>query len=231
MENFYQEEDLLLLSGIQHFAFCPRQWALIHIEQVWSENARTVEGKNIHENADDTFFNETRKDTRIVRAMPLISKRLGLRGIADVVEFKKENGNSLGVTCRINGFDGLWQPIPVEYKRGQPKKDNCDSVQLCAQAFALEEMMNVGIEYGYIFYNKIRHREKIIFDDKLRDNTVELAKEMHILIQKGITPKAEKGKNCCLCSLIEKCHPKISLKNTSVKNYLEKILDIEEVTE
>ena len=219
------EDDFLMLSGIQHMAFCERQWALIHIEQVWAENVRTVEGQHLHERADDPFEDETRKTLRTVRAMPLISKKLGLRGIADVVEFhqyKKEDFIE-GKMCCLEGRNGWWRPSPVEYKRGRPKKDDRDAVQLCAQAMALEEMMQISIDSGFLFYGETKHRELIQLDDVLRLHTIELASRMHQFIREGTTPKATKGKRCSQCSLVEQCQPNLTLRHRSVASYLARI--------
>ena len=131
----YSEEDYLLLSGIQHFAFCRRQWALIHIENQWAENERTVDGIIMHEKAHSGDV-ESRGDVVIMRALRVFSATLGASGECDMVEF---NRNADGIS--LNGHDGLWQPYPVEYKRGKPKEHNADEMQLCAQAMCLEEML------------------------------------------------------------------------------------------
>ncbi len=223
----FADDDLLLLSGIQHMAFCERQWALIHVEQVWAENVRTVEGKHLHERADDPFFDESRKSLRIVRSMPLISQRLGLRGVADVVEFYQSEAAIEGVTCRLKDRQGWWRPVPVEYKRGKPKSDDRDAVQLCAQAMALEEMMGVSIAEGFLFYAQIKRREAVAIDEKLRCHTTELALRIHELLRSGITPKAPKGKHCSQCSLVEECQPQWMLKHRSVSNYLARMCRVE----
>lgn len=219
----YADDDLLLLSGIQHMAFCERQWALIHLEQVWSENVRTIEGKQLHERADDPFGDESRKTVRIVRSMPLVSYRLGLRGVADVVEFHRSKDGGAGETCRLAGRTGQWRPLPVEYKRGRPKPDDRDAVQLCAQAMALEEMLLVTVREGYVYYGQTRHRQPVVFDDSLRQHTVDLAARMHQLVREGTTPKAQKGKHCSQCSLVEECQPKWMLRHRPVKDYLQRM--------
>lgn len=223
----YSEDDLLLLSGIQHMAFCERQWALIHIEQVWAENVRTVEGKHLHERADDPFADESRKTLRITRGMPIISYKLGLRGIADVVEFHRSEEFIEGEACQLKGRKGWWQPIPIEYKRGRPKPDDRDAVQLCAQAISLEEMLQVSIPAGFIFYGETKRRDPIMFDARLRQYTSELALSMHQLIGEGKTPKAKKGKNCSQCSLVEACQPYWMLRHRSVENYLVRMCNVE----
>lgn len=225
----YSEEDLLLLSGIQHIAFCERQWALIHIEQVWAEDSSTLEGKYLHEKADDPFMNETRNDLRIVRAMPIVSFKLGLRGVADVVEFHKEEYELQGITVKLDKRKGWWRPLPVEYKRGRPKPDDRDVVQLCAQAICLEEMLGIFIDYGFLFYAQTKHREKIVFNTALRTRVDELAGKMHKMFAEGKTPKAQKGKHCSLCSLTEQCQPNLTIHHRSVDTYLKQMLDWEEV--
>lgn len=227
MEKFYSEEDYLLLSGIQHMAFCERQWALIHIEQAWAENVRTMEGKHLHERTDDPFGDETRKDIRVVRAMPIVSSKLGLRGIADVVEFHRTEKTSEGVAVRLKNRKGWWRPYPVEYKRGRPKRDDRDAVQLCAQAMASEEMLNVAIDSGFLYYGQIRHREHIVINKALRDRVEELTRKMHEMMVEGKTPKAAKGKHCSLCSLKEICQPELTIRQRSVVEYLARMVDLE----
>lgn len=226
--SVYEEDSLLQLSGIQHIAFCERQWALIHIEQAWAENLRTLEGKYLHENADDPFKNETRSDLRIVRAMPIVSYKLGLRGVADVVEFHKINKELQGITVQLDKREGWWRPFPVEYKRGRPKPDDRDAVQLCAQAICLEEMLGIIIDYGFLFYAQTKHREKIEFNMVLRMRVEELAGKMHRMYAEGNTPKAQRGKHCSLCSLIERCQPSLTIRHRSVDAYLKRMLDWEE---
>lgn len=222
----YEEDEFLFLSGIQHMAFCERQWALIHIEQAWSENVRTIEGKYIHERSDNPFDNETRNDVRVVRGMPVISHRLGLRGIADVVEFHRMAEATEGLTVRLTGRQGWWQPYPVEYKRGRPKVDNRDAVQLCAQGIALEEMLKVSIESGFLYYAQTKRRLDVFFDQQLRCQVEDLSRKMYQLFLEGKTPKAEKGKHCSLCSLEEICQPRFTIRNRSVGQYIERMVDL-----
>lgn len=223
------EDEFLLLSGIQHMAFCERQWALIHIEQMWAENSRTLEGRFLHEKADDPFKNETRSDLRIVRAMPIASQRLKLRGIADVVEFKRTKDKVDDKTIRLNKRKGWWQPYPVEYKRGRPKPDDRDAVQLCAQAICLEEMLKVSIEYGYLFYGQTKRRQEIVFTKALRARVGELSLKMQKMFAEGKTPKAQADKRCYLCSLVEQCHPNLTNCHRPVDDYLRRMLRWEEV--
>jgi len=202
----YPEDDLLQLSALQHFIFCPRQCALIHIEQAWVENLFTAEGRVMHEKVHEERT-ENRKDIRIERGMPLRSLALGLIGKADVVEFHKEGGK--------------WVPFPVEYKRGKPKADDCDKVQICAQALCLEEMLKVKIPAGALFYGKTRHRLDVEFDEFLRRTTTDTAQLLHEFIRAGNTPKPEYSRKCESCSLKEVCMPKSMACNLSVRQYME----------
>ncbi|MDI6619000.1 MAG: CRISPR-associated protein Cas4 [Clostridiales bacterium] len=213
----YSEDELLSLSGIQHYYFCKRQWALIHVEQQWSENMATMEGKVIHENADDPFFTETRKNTFISRAIPLVSYRLGFYGIADIVEFTVSKSG-----VEVKGRDGKWLPNIVEYKRGKPKEDERDIVQLVAQALCLEEMLKCKIASSDFFYNETKRRVKVEITEALRNQVVILSDEMHRIYSERITPKAESGKHCKSCSLTDICMPRLTSKKASVANYIDK---------
>lgn len=202
MAGGYQDDDLLMLSGIQHFAFCRRQWALIHIEQQWQENLLTFSGRDMHERADDPFCSESRGDLLVTRSLPLVSHTLGLYGVADVVEFHRDTAG-----IAIQGRSGRWRPHPVEYKYGQPKPDERDQVQLCAQGICLEEMFGAPVETGDLFYGRTRRRQNVALDDALRSRVQELAGGMHALFEKGITPQAEYTPACQRCSLVEICLP------------------------
>ena len=208
----YSEDDLLPLSGLQHIIFCKRQAALIHIEQAWAENRLTAEGRIMHDKVHEGG-SESRGNVRVEYAMPLRSLRLGLIAKADVVEFHRVDGPE-------NGQIPEWRPFPVEYKHGKPKKDNSDRVQLCAQAMCLEEMLNVQIAQGALFYGATRRREDVIFDDELRAFTRNVAREFHELVLERVTPKATYSKKCDNCSLYELCLPKTVGKNRRIKNYL-----------
>jgi len=220
MNTNYIHDDFLLLSGIQHIAFCERQWALIYLEQAWAENIRTVEGHHLHERTDDPFLDETRRNIRVVRAMPVISYELGLQGMADVVEFVREDREIEGKTIKLKKRKGWWRLYPVEYKRGKPKPDDRDAVQLCAQAMSLEEMLKIQIPQAYLYYGQTKRRVEVVLSQALRDRTRELAVRMHRLYAEGQTPPAKSGKNCSLCSLVEMCQPKLTLKHKSVARYL-----------
>jgi len=208
-------DDYLLLSGIQHFAFCRRQWALIHIEQLWKENVLTFGGRQMHRNADDPFFTESRGDVLISRSVPLVSHALKIYGVADVVEYHRSDE---GVV--ISGREGCWTVVPVEYKAGKRKPDDRDEVQLCAQATCLEEMYRTRIEFGYLYYGKTRRRTEVFFDDELRRRVSELVAGMYALYDAGITPPAVLLPHCKNCSLVELCMPAVSSRGRSVDRYL-----------
>ncbi|WP_255332296.1 CRISPR-associated protein Cas4 [Methanocalculus taiwanensis] len=208
-------DDYLLLSGIQHFAFCRRQWALIHIEQLWKENVLTFGGRQMHRNADDPFFTESRGDLLISRSVPLVSHSLKVYGIADVVEYHRSD---TGVA--ISGREGYWTVVPVEYKAGRKKPDDRDEVQLCAQAICLEEMYRTRIEKGYLYYGKTRRRTEVLFDDEIRRRVAELVAGMYELYDAGITPPALLLPHCKNCSLIDLCMPNVSSRRRSVDRYL-----------
>lgn len=223
--NPYTDDSLLPLSGLQHFAFCRRQWALIHIEQQWEENLRTVEGRHLHEKVHSCPDSEVHGGEIIVaRAVPLVSYKLGLYGVADVVEYhrtSKEHG------IPLHNRDGFWRPHPIEYKRGRPKKDDRDEVQLCAQAMCLEEMLCTEVRDGSIFYGQTRRRTRVMFSAALRKRVTDLAHEMHETFRRGVTPPAAPGVRCSLCSLKDICVPKLTRKRKSVRSYLQKQLELD----
>jgi len=219
----YKEEDFLLLSGIQHFVFCKRQWALIHIEQQWQENLRTVEGGILHERVHDNTLAEKRGDLIISRGMGIFSYTLGITGTCDIVELHRASDG-----VNIFGRDGTYKPVPVEYKRGKPKEDDCDALQLCAQAMCLEEMLLCEIPEAFLFYGETKRRLKVVFDDSLRERVITMTKEMHELYNKRYTPKVKPSKACKACSLTEICMPRLC-KNLSVDKYIkENLLEVEE---
>jgi len=208
----HTDEDLIPLSALQHLQFCRRQCALIHIEQLWSENIFTAQGRVMHERVDDQR-GESRKDVRVEFGMALRSLSLGLVGKADVVEFHRKAGR--------------WIPFPVEYKRGRPKKDNCDKVQLCAQALCLEEMLNLKVLAGAIYYGKTKRRLDVCFDEVLRKETENLVAELHSLINTGQTPPAVYMDKCESCSLVGQCLPKITDDRHSAQGYLNREINHE----
>lgn len=222
----YREEELLSLSGIQHFAFCPRQWALIHIERQWRENISTAEGRLLHEKVHSQLVTEARGDVLITRSLPLVSYRLGLFGVADSVEFLRVEREQGGIL--LGGRSGYWLPYPVEYKRGRVKPDDRDEVQLCAQAMCLEEMLHVSINFGSLYYGAMRRRAQIVFTTELRQRVENLSMQMHELYAQGITPKPPKGVRCSLCSLEEICLPKMSRQRKNVSKHIATWLASEE---
>lgn len=211
----YEEEEYLQLSGIQHFAFCRRQWALAYIELQWTENVRTVEGKLLHEKAHDVMSREKRGDLLISRAMPVSSRELGISGECDIVEFHRS-----GEGICLQGYDGKYCVVPVEYKRGSPKQNHVDLLQLAAQAMCLEEMLCCEIPYGYLYYGEIRHREKVELTKNIRDEVRSMLQEMHGYFSRGYTPKVKWSKSCNACSLKDICLPVLG-KGKSVKKYVD----------
>ncbi|MBP6871904.1 MAG: CRISPR-associated protein Cas4 [Bacteroidales bacterium] len=216
-----QEDDMLLLSGIQHIAFCERQWALIHIEQQWSENVLTVEGHHLHERVDNPVESDKRGDVIVLRAVTLSSKLLGLNGRADVVELRKVANNENDNAISLDDHCGRWKVIPVEYKRGEPKPDERDEVQLCAQAMCLEEMHQVKIDFGFLYYGETRRRVEVDFSEGLRALVREYSERMHELYDQGITPLPVYKSHCKSCSLLDICLPKSLSYNNNVETYLE----------
>lgn len=210
----WQEADFLPLSGIQHFAFCPRQWALIHLEQQWADNLRTVEGDLLHERVHDAFFTQKRNDVVISRGMRVFSHTLGVAGACDAVEFHRDES---GVPLSVR--EGTWRALPIEYKRGKEKTHDADQLQLCAQAICLEEMLVCRIEKGYLYYGETKRRTEVPFTADLRTRTAELFAKMHELSERGYTPKVKVTKACRACSLAQLCLPKLC-KNISAKAYI-----------
>ncbi|HPC94993.1 MAG TPA: CRISPR-associated protein Cas4 [Sedimentisphaerales bacterium] len=212
----YTEDELIPVSALQHWMYCPRQCALIHIEQVWTENVFTAEGRGLHEKVHDAET-ETRDRVRIVRGLRLHSLVLGLVGQADVVEFvSAEMGTALP------GIEGLWRPFPVEYKRGKPKSDASDEIQLCAQAMCLEEMLGLSISEGALFYGRPRRRKKVEFTEALRQETTHAAQQLHELFRQGQTPRVAYSKKCPNCSLVKVCMPSITGITKDIRHYLSK---------
>lgn len=210
----YKEEDYLMLSGIQHFAFCRRQWALIHVEQQWQENVQTVEGELLHKRAHDTYSSEKRNDVVISRGLPVHSREMGVSGVCDIVEFRRAEE---GIT--LHGHRGTFQVYPVEYKRGKPKDTQIDILQLTAQAMCLEEMLSCTIAEGAVFYGEIKRRERIEFTDELKEQVRTMFSEMHQYFDRKYTPKVKWSKSCNACSLKDICLPKLG-KAASVKEYI-----------
>lgn len=190
MSERFSDDALLPISALQHYIYCPRQAALIHLEQVWADNRFTAEGNALHKKAHSAE-DESRPGVRITRSLPVVSHALGMVGQCDIVEFH-DNGDV----------------IPVEYKRGRPQKHRADEVQLCAQACCLEAMLDCAIEFGFIFYGQKKRRKKIAFDASLRSMTKQTAVALHEMIASEKTPLAiYESRKCDSCSLIDICKP------------------------
>lgn len=203
----FAEDELVPISALQHILYCARQCGLIHIDRVWAENRYTAEGEVLHRNVHQQEVRHL-KGVRAEYSVPMRSLELGLVGVADVVEYAAGEA-----------------PVPVEFKRGRPKKSLVDVVQLCAQALCLEEMTGAEIELGYLFYGKTRRRERIVFDSALRGSTKETTKRLHGLFVAGVTPRmGYDGKRCDKCSLIEVCQPKIGLRVQRASAFLSRQL-------
>jgi CRISPR-associated exonuclease Cas4 len=217
-DQLFTEDDLLPLSGLQHLLFCERQWALIHIERQWEENRLTQEGRVLHERVHESAT-EARPGVVVARGLRVRSLRLGLSGETDVVEFQRTQEGGVGA-MQLEGRAGWWTPFPIEYKRGRPKRDAWDEVQLCAQALCLEETFGLTIAAGALFYGTHRRRTLVDFDPPLRTQTEELAQRMHAMYSAGTTPPAVYESKCDRCSLIERCMPKMSTRRRDVARYL-----------
>lgn len=214
----YTEDNYLMLSGIQHFKFCKRQWALIHIEQQWEENVHTVVGELMHKKAHDPYLVEKRKDLLIARSLPIVSREMGVSGECDVVEFHRcEDG------IKLHGHRGNFSVYPIEYKKGKPKLTEEDRLQLVAQALCLEEMFSTNIQEGALFYGETRRREVLEITEDLRQEVREMFREMHQYFDRKYTPKVKYSKACNACSLKEICLPKLG-KSGAVKTYIEQML-------
>ena len=217
----YIEDDMLMLSGIQHYMFCPRQWALIHMEQQWTENKLTIEGSILHENVDNPFYRQKNGDTITLRSVYIASRELGLYGISDVVELVPTDDATDAITH--HRYPGYWKPYPVEYKRGHKKFNECDEVQLAAQVMCLEEMYGIHIPYAALYYNEVKHREVISISDSLRRLTQQCADQMHHIYKSHQLPTANKQNGCRNCSLKDVCLPETS-DCARVSNYLKQNL-------
>ena len=221
-------DELVMISALQHYLFCPRQCALIHVEGSWSENFLTTTGRRLHEKAD-SGRNETRRNVHAATALRLVSHRLGVTGIADVVEFHlvadERDANGVRIAGRLPGRDGWWKPFPVEYKRGRPKSHRADEVQLCAQAICLEEMFAVSVEKGALYYGETKRRVEIEFGEELRQLTESTTKSVAALIASGSTPAAIVSKGCEACSMIDLCRPYETTGRESVSRWLSNAIE------
>lgn len=185
----------IYLSRLQHYLYCPRQFSLIELEGIWLENKYTAEGQVLHQRVNQPET-EKRGAVRIVRALRLAHAQLGIEGVADVVEYHRQD-------------DGSEIPFPVEYKRGKPKKHRADEVQLCAQALCIEAMEQTSVPEGALFYGEVRRRQPVSFDQALRELTMQTILACRAIVQSKVTPKADyQARKCGNCSLQDQCHPR-----------------------
>lgn len=217
----YREDEFIQLSALQHYLFCPRQCALAYMELTWSENLFTAEGRLMHEKVHNGKF-EKRGGVIQTRGLWISSARLGLSGQTDLIEFHRTNEQNEGV--RLGDYKDRWTVFPVEFKRGKPKTDFSDEVQLCAQVLCLEEMLETSITAGALFYGKNKRRHTVKFNESLRSLTEKTAVEIHEMFESAMTPKAEFSKKCKSCSLYEICLPKRTGGKGTVSRYLNKII-------
>ena len=211
----YGENEYLLLSGIQHFSFCRRQWALIHIENQWKENALTVEGKVVHERVHDKTQTESRGDELTVRGMPIKSESMGVSGECDAVVFTRSDDGII-----LHGRKGKWSVLPVEYKHGKTKISDCDRLQATAQAMCLEEMYCCRVDRAALFYFETRSREYVAVTEELRETVKRSFSEMHALFDRGYTPKVKPSDKCRRCSLCDLCLPSLMKKGETATDYI-----------
>jgi CRISPR-associated exonuclease Cas4 len=218
-----------MLSALQHYLFCPRQCALIHVEGLWSENYLTALGRAMHTHVDQKV-RETRRDVHLATSLRLISNRFGVMGVADMVEFYKsdclKNAEGQIVGAVLPGRKGFWQPFPIEYKRGAPKAHRADEVQLCAQALCLEEMLGVVILNGALFYGETKRRMEVMFDDELRNLTESVIQRVHQLVEQGATPLPVYSKGCKACSLYNLCRPEDISERDSARRWINNQLGV-----
>ena len=227
MGKMCPEDEMVMISALQHYLFCKRQCALIHVECLWSENYLTASGRILHQRVDQRKT-EKRTGIRQATGLRLFSEKLHLTGVADMVEFHQttevQDSNGATAAIRLNGSPGFWAPVPVEYKRGKPKTEDCDRLQLAAQAMCLEEMLGGEVPCAYLFYDEIRRREEVEVTEALRQEVREVFREMHDYARRGHTPKAKPKKQCQSCSMKELCLPRLP-KLLSVDEYYRRALE------
>ena len=214
---YTKDDELLQLSGIKHFAFCRRRWALVHVEQLWQENDRTEEGHYLHEKAH-SGIREKRGELIITRSLPVVSHELGISGECDVVEWRASPDGIF-----VPEYEGKYCPTPVEYKKGKPMENDADELQLCAQAMCLEEMLLCDITEGFLYYDEIRRRVAVTFTPELRKRVAEIAEEMHRCYDRQHTPKAKKTSMCRSCSMLDLCLPELE-RTGSAEAYIRRTL-------
>lgn len=217
----YSDDDMLMLSGIQHFRFCPRQWALIHIEQQWDDNRLTVEGEILHKHVDDAAYRQKCGDYITLRSVSIASHELGLYGFSDAIELHPTDDEENCITHPK--YPGRWLPYLIEYKHGRPKKNEVDEVQLAAQAMCLEEQYGIHVSLGAFFYYEIRHRVEVEITEHLREIVRHCAVEMHRVFQSGRLPTIQYGNYCDRCSLNNFCMPRTA-NQPAASTYLKRNL-------
>lgn len=214
------DEFLFPLSAISHYAFCPRRCALIHLERAWTENFFTASGRDLHDKVD-AGGSESRRERRFARSLRLVSRELGVNGIADVVEFHRDDENG----AQVLDWQGRWTPYPVEYKWGTAKNEEPYKRQLCAQAMCLEERFGVAVPEGALYLAATKHRTRVLLDETLRVATLETCRAVQMLLEKGETPPPSFGSHCKHCSLIEECRPKLVASHRSARAWLEREME------
>lgn len=208
-------DSYLLISGIQHFLFCPRQWGLIHIEQQWAENFLTASGEVMHNRVHDSDSSFKRGELLSLTSLRVFSDKLKIEGVCDAVEFRSEKDG-----IELFGRPGKWSVMPVEYKRGESKPDESDIMQVVAQALCLEEMFGCTIIRCAIYYGRTHSREYVHIDENMRCRLIKTLNNMHKYYDGHLTPKANRNKKCSSCSLIDICVPSI-FEEKSVSAYIQ----------
>ncbi|MEG1912785.1 MAG: CRISPR-associated protein Cas4 [Cloacibacillus sp.] len=222
----YSDDDLILISGLQHLTFCERQWMLIHVEQLWAENLLTIEGDHLHQNVHQ-IGSESRGSVKLASGLQLRSSRLGLYGVADMVEFHRDDENGVIIPA-FKDKTKKWQPYPIEYKRGRKRWDTADEVQMCAQAICLEEMLGCKIEEGALFYGEPKRRTQISLTAKLREE-VEAKCARARQLAAGLSPPVyTPGKQCKNCSMQEYCMPDETRFSDRSRKYCESLFKLKD---
>jgi CRISPR-associated exonuclease Cas4 len=199
-----EERERIPISAIKQYTYCRRRFALMYIDGEWGSNYKIVEGDILHTKVNDPFFNEKRGDRHISRSVPVFSDKLGIYGVADIVEFIRDDDG-----VKIGTKPDLWRINPVEYKNGKPEKSGADNYQLCAQALCMEEMFAAKIESGCIYYGRLRKRVDVRFTDELKEKTAIIINEIYNMLGSAKIPPRPEGQNCSLCSLVDICVPSI----------------------
>lgn len=212
-------KDDLMISGIQHFVYCERQWALIHVEDQWVEDASTASGRLMHKRVHDPEVHDVRNGIITKRGVSIGSKLYGITGVCDAVEFIPDDSG-----IEIVGHVGKWRVRPVEYKRGSSKQGDEDRLQLTAQALCLEEMIGCHIDDACLFYGQTRHRENVRISEKLREKTIQVISEMREIYESGVTPRGQYDSRCLRCSLKNVCMPELfaSENSSNVQHFISK---------